>query len=199
VILYLFWTAAFVRFAEACLRRIRFVPEAARHKFAAILESGAAGLMAIKRVRDMVGVLAISVVHWALNGLVIYLSLRAFSIDVSWAACLVLMGGVAIMVAFPSAPGFFGIIQLGFMLVLGAFVQDQESVFAASIYYHMCGYIPVTLSGVTYFILTGMKLSEVRQVAEQKRDEPVEDMLAQPAGGAVAAVPSGIGAGTENE
>ncbi|HET6422147.1 MAG TPA: hypothetical protein VFG20_00605, partial [Planctomycetaceae bacterium] len=65
-----------------------------------------------------------------------------------------------------SSPGYFGVIQLCFMTVLKLFVDNQPAVFAASVYYHLAQYIPVTLIGLAYFIRSGMSLREVNAAAE---------------------------------
>jgi hypothetical protein len=47
------------------------------------------------------------------------------------------------------------------MSVLKLFTDDEANVFAASVYYHLSGYIPVTLIGLYYFNTTGLTLAEV--------------------------------------
>ncbi len=189
---YLFWTRAFVNVVEACLRRVPFVSEKLRQKLTRLLETGAAGLHAIRSVRLMIGILLISAVHWGLNGLVFYLSLRAFSIDVSWAVCCVLMGAVALAVAAPSVPGFFGIIQACFVAVLGLFVQNKGQIFAASVYFHISGYIPVTLGGLACFLLMGMHVSDVRHEAELRSEDSPALASAAGAVAEASAMPGGV-------
>ena len=53
-------------------------------------------------------------------------------------------------------------IQFCFLLVLSLFVKDKEAVFAASIYYHMAQWIPVTAIGMLYFLGQGSKLPTFR-------------------------------------
>ena len=119
-----------------------------------------------------IGLLFTSLAQWALNALIIGLSLHAFAIEVPWFVSLILAGVVAFAVAVPSAPGFFGIVQVCFVAVLELFEADQEQVFAAPIYFHLLQYIPVTLSGFAYFSVQGMKLADVRHEAEQERVDP---------------------------
>ena len=87
----------------------------------------------------------------------LYLALAAF----------ILLGVVAFGVTVPSSPGYFGVIQLCFLVVLKLFVDDHERVFAASIYYHMVQWVPVTLLGLWYFNRSGLKVAEVEEEAEQ--------------------------------
>ena len=169
---YLAWTGPFVRIAGWCLRAVRVVPETLQHKITSLLEAGAVGLSAVKNGRLLPGLLLTSFAQWALNALIIGLSLRAFGIDVPWFVSPILAGVVAFAVAIPSAPGFFGVVQVCFVEVLELFVSDQERVFAASIYFHLLQYIPVTLSGFAFFSFQGLKVADVQREAEQERVDP---------------------------
>ncbi len=168
VAVYLIWTRPFVHFAEWCMDSVPILPAAVRRKIAGILEAGAAGLASLKQGRLLAGILLTSFAQWALNGLLVYLSLRAFHLDLPWHVSAVLLGVVAFGVAAPSTPGYFGVIQVCFLIVLSLFVEDQKTVFAASIYFHMAQYVPVTLAGVICFNRMGLSVAEVREEAEHQ-------------------------------
>lgn len=165
---YVIWTQPFVAIVEAVLARLPLVPAGLRRKVAAMLEAGAAGLASLKQPQLLAGILASSLAQWVLNGSMVYLSLWSFNIQVSnglLVSCIVL-GVTALGVAVPSSPGYFGVIQLCFMTVLKLFTDDEASVFAASIYFHLAQYIPVTLVGLYYFNTTGLTFAEVENAAE---------------------------------
>ncbi len=66
----------------------------------------------------------------------------------------------------PSSPGYFGVIQLCFLTVLKLFVpQEEAGVFAASVYYHLAQYIPVTIVGLIFLGMTGFRMSDMQSVA----------------------------------
>ena len=71
-----------------------------------------------------------------------------------------MLGVVAFGVTIPSSPGYFGVIQFCFMTSLRLFTDDQASVFAASVYYHLSQYIPVTIVGLIFMGLKGMHLTD---------------------------------------
>lgn len=171
VVLYLSLTRPFVRFVERCLKLIPFIPASLRSKVAGILEVAAGGLAAIRDWRLLVSILLNSLVQWGINGLIIWISLLSFDIHISPLAAAILMGMVALGVAVPSTPGFFGVIQLVFVLVLKAFTDETVRVGAASIYFHMSQYIPVTLLGLYYFSRSGLKVADVRDEAEHEEEE----------------------------
>jgi len=162
---YLIWTEPYVRFVESTLGLLPFVPSAVSGKVRGILESGAEGLAALKSPSLLIGVLLTSIAQWILNGSMIYLSLLAFDIEVSVGVAAIVLGVVAFGVTDPSTPGYFGIIQLCFLLVLKLFITEGETqlVFAASIYYHMAQWIPVTMIGMGYFLRAGFRLSDLDQ------------------------------------
>ncbi|MBX3439809.1 MAG: flippase-like domain-containing protein [Planctomycetaceae bacterium] len=160
---YLIWTKPFVRAFEWCLGRVPFLPEAVKHKLARMLEDGAAGLASLKHRHLWIGLMFTSFLQWSLNAAVIYLALWSFGIHVSpWVSCIV-MGATAFGVTVPASPGYFGVIQLCFLAVLRFFTDDTVGVGAASIYYHMVQWIPVTFTGAYFFFRTGIRISDVTE------------------------------------
>jgi uncharacterized protein (TIRG00374 family) len=172
VAIYLIWTGPFVRLAEWSMNVVPILPRGLRRKIAGLLETGATGLAALKSGRLLAAILLNSFAQWALNGVIVYLALAAFSIHLPWPVSLVLLGVIAFGVAAPSSPGFFGIIQLCFLVVLERFVDDRERIFAASIYFHMAQYVPVTLVGLFYFNRMGLRMAEVETAAEEAQTAP---------------------------
>lgn len=169
-VLYVFWTAPLVRIVETILARLRFVPAPLRDTVCKILESGATGMASIKNPRLLSGILMLSLIKWLINGFVMLVSLWAFGLRPDPIVAFVLMGVVALGVSVPASPGYFGVIQGCFSLVLPAALYDPQAVFAASIYYHLAGYIPVTLLGLVLFNRTGLSLHDVGTA----RDRAVE-------------------------
>jgi glycosyltransferase 2 family protein len=114
------------------------------------------------------GILLSSVAQWAINGLQMHLSLWSFGIEVSPLVSCILLGVTAFGVTVPSSPGYFGVIQACFMMVLPLFTSDQAAIFGASIYFHLSQYIPVTLIGLYYFNATGLRVADVQASAAHK-------------------------------
>ena len=134
-----------------------------------MLETGADGLASLKSTRLLLGILLTSFGQWFLNGLNIYLAIRAFGFEISPMIAAVVLGVTAFGVTVPSSPGYFGVIQICFMLVLNLFVEDTTSVFAASVYYHMSQWIPVTFVGMFFFLRAGYRMADIedgKQTAE---------------------------------
>ncbi len=165
-IAFVIWTGPFVWLFEAVLARVPMLPAGLRKKLTGMLEAGAAGMASLKQPRLLTGILVSSLAQWLLNAALVHMSLWSFGIRVSPAVSCLVVGVTAFGVTVPSSPGYFGVIQLCFMTVLKVFVDDQPAVFAASVYYHLSQYIPVTLIGLAYFSLSGVRMREVNAAAE---------------------------------
>jgi glycosyltransferase 2 family protein len=163
---FVIWTKPVLAITEAILHRLPLVPKTLVGKLTGLLETAAEGLASLRSPALLAGILLTSLAQWALNGWMMHLSLEAFGLDVTiWVSCI-LLGAVAFAVTIPSSPGYFGVIQFTFMGVLQLFTKDQPTVFAASVVYHLAQYIPVTLAGLYFFALTGLKMSQVQDAAE---------------------------------
>lgn len=162
---YVIWTKPIIALLEAILRRVPFLPAKLIEKVCRVLEGGAQGLAAIRDIRLVTAMLMISLVKWALNGFIMLLSLWAFQIPATAAHAMVLMGAVAFAVAIPAAPGFFGVIQAVYIEVGKLFGFAPPVMLAASIFYHLAQYIPVTATGLICFFWSGLKLNQVEPPA----------------------------------
>jgi uncharacterized protein (TIRG00374 family) len=172
---YLVWTPRFVRLAEWSMNAVPILPVALRAKIAGMMETGAAGLSSLKSPRALAGIALTSLLQWGLNGMLVYLSIRSFGIALEspiLVSCIVL-GVVAFGVTIPSSPGYFGVVQICFSMVLDLFTDDQASVFAASIYYHMSQYIPVTITGLVFWGMKGFRLIETDAAPPTDASMPV--------------------------
>lgn len=163
LLLYVLWTQKFIAAVSAVLSRV--VTATLLHKITGMLESGATGLAALRQPRLVAAILALSMGSWLVNGMVIHLALWSFGLPNSLIISCMVLGLTAVGAAVPSAPGYFGVIQLCFMTVLSLFTDDEASVFAASIYYHLTEYVLVTLVGLYFFNTTGVSLAEAEAEA----------------------------------
>ena len=170
VVLYVLFTRQFVATTIAVLRAIR-VPPGVRDKLQDMLESGAAGLAAIRSVRLLVLITLSSFAQWLVNGMLIWISLYSFGVEVSYSAALLVLGVTALGVTVPSTPGFFGVIQICFKVSLKPFGVDMAAVFAASIYYHLVQYILVTGTGLICLSRLGLRLGDLKREADKAEED----------------------------
>ena len=175
---YVVWTKPFVALTERVLRLFPFIPRGLTDKVCRLLEEGARGLSSLKDVRLFAAMVVISLVKWGLNAFLFWISLWSFEIDVGAPAVMTLMGVVALGVALPQAPGYFGVMQLCFMVVLSLFKIPPERIFAASIYYQISQFIPVTITGFVFFFLTGLSVRQVEQEEDRLEEaDPATPLL----------------------
>ena len=169
--LYMAFTKQFVAFTRSVLNRLGFIPEKLRSGVLDMLESGAVGLESVKDPILLLLIAITSFAQWLANGLMIYVSLRSFGVSIDVTHALLVMGVTAIGVTVPSSPGYFGVIQWCFKISLVPLGYDGPRVFAASIYYHMCQWIPVTTTGLVFLSKVGLSFSDVRREATAEQIE----------------------------
>ncbi|QDV52728.1 lysylphosphatidylglycerol synthase transmembrane domain-containing protein [Gimesia fumaroli] len=168
---YLIWTDAVIGLFRKIFSYLRFLPEKLTHLVLEMMQSGALGMASMKSKRLSFGIIWTSFAQWAINGLSIFVALWSFDIQVTPFAALVVLGVTAFGVTVPSTPGFFGIVQFCFWVSLQGFGVSKADVFAASIYYQLSQYIPVTLIGLYFSNREGLKLSQAEREAEKELEE----------------------------
>jgi len=168
VAMYLVWTDAFLRFSAWCMNLFPFLPARLTSGVLDMLRKGADGLAALRSGRAVFLIAMSSLLQWLINGIIGYVALRAFHIDVTPAAGLIVTGVTAFGVTIPSTPGYFGVIQMCFAVSMKAQPNppDPSLVFGASIYYHMSMYIPVTMLGLYYLTQSGLSVRDLRTAAQ---------------------------------
>jgi len=90
------------------------------------------------------------------------LAFRAFDIDLPASAALVLQGVVAVGVAVPQAPGFFGGFEALSRIVLGFYGVGSDQAISFAIAVHMGWFIPITLIGLIMLARASLSLRELR-------------------------------------
>lgn len=129
-----------------------------------LLHAFASGLSVLRTPSRFVAVIWWTLLHWLVNALAFWIAFRGMNIDAPFSAALFLQGLIAIGVAAPAAPGFFGVWEIAGKLGLGLFGVAEALAVTWAISYHILSYIPITLIGAWYFLRMGMHLGDLRQV-----------------------------------
>jgi len=119
---------------------------------AQIIHQLSEGLGSIKSFKTLALSLAFSLIRWFLSSLLVWISLYAFGVEVDLLIPLVVIAVSAIALTLPNAPGFFGAMQAVFVFALPPFGVTQEIALAASIFYLLMQWIPITLIGGYYYL-----------------------------------------------
>lgn len=163
VVVYITRTEAFVSFFR---RRLRVLPRTLQTKLIRQAELGALGLNAIREPHLLFGVIGTSLVQWMLMGICLYTGILAVGISVPLSSAFVLLALSVAALTLPSSPGFFGTIELCFVLSLEPYGVSQGDAFAAAIFYHLLAYLSVTATGLYYLKRLGSTLGRLKKDAE---------------------------------
>jgi glycosyltransferase 2 family protein len=148
-----------LRLTERCTA---FLPDRLQSGLLHQVECGVLGISAVRRPELWFGLAATSLAQWILLAGCIGLSLEGLNIHVPWTASVIILALIIVAIALPSAPGFFGTIQLCFTLGLSSFGVDTNRAFAAAMYYHLTIYLVVTVAGLAFLRQFGHRLHSLR-------------------------------------
>ncbi len=154
-----FFPAQLIRIFEIFARKLSPKIEA---RGRAALETFAQGLSVLRSPGHVLAVFLWTVIHWLCNAISWWLSMRAVGIQVPFSATLLLQALVAMGVAVPSSPGYFGIFET--VGVLGLAIYGVPAALATSwaLGFHILSFIPITLIGVYYSTRLGFKLKDLQ-------------------------------------
>ena len=156
--LMVFFPAHVITLFELVVRRVApRLEERGRAALASLMH----GLSVLRSPRRFAAVLAWTVLHWLVNALGFWFAFRAVGISAPYSAALFLQGLIAIGVAAPQAPGFFGVFEFFGKEGLGLYGVAADSAATWAIAFHFLSYIPITVMGAWYFMRTGMSIQEL--------------------------------------
>ncbi len=158
-----FFPAALVRAFEMFSRRV--APRIEEAGKAALLRFSE-GLSVLKDPGRFVAVLAWTIAHWLLNGFAFWLGFRAVGLELPFSAALFLQTLIAVGVALPSAPGFFGFFEKLATVGLGIYGVGATQATSWAIGFHILSFIPITVIGLWYFTRLGLRFKEISRAAE---------------------------------
>jgi uncharacterized protein (TIRG00374 family) len=122
----------------------------------------ASGLAVLRDPLRFLSTMAWAIAMWLMNALAFWLGFKAVGIEVSYSAALMLQGLIAIGVAVPALPGFFGVFEYFARTGLGIYDIDPGLATSWAISYHVLTFLPITVIGIYYFVTLGLKLSDMR-------------------------------------
>jgi uncharacterized protein (TIRG00374 family) len=137
----------------------------------ATLLAFASGLAVLRDPLRFVSAMAWAIAMWLMNALAFWLGFKAVGIEVSYSAALMLQGLIAIGVAVPALPGFFGVFEKFAQLGLGIYGIDRTLATSWAISYHILTFLPITVIGIYYFVTLGLKLSDMNASSEAELEE----------------------------
>lgn len=122
------------------------------------------GLSVLRTPGRFAAVFGWTLVHWLLNAFAFWIAFRAVGITAPYSAALFLQGVIAIGVAAPQAPGFFGVFELFGKEGLRLYGVSPDAAVTWAIGFHFLSFVPITLIGAWYFIRAGLSFGEIGSV-----------------------------------
>lgn len=172
----LLWMAFFprpaVRVAEAVATRV--LPERLRRPVVDALHAFLGGLHVLRSPRLLTLSVLWAVGQWAFLATSFLLAFRAFGItEPGYLGAVFLQSCIALAVAFPAAPGFFGVFHAAAVggLALWGVPQSQAVSFAFG--FHLGGWLTVTGMGMYYAARLNVRWGDLRR-SEDRVETAVE-------------------------
>lgn len=143
------------------------VPHRFRQPLQEFLEGIIVGLEGLRRARDIAALFAVTVWIWLLETLKYWLVSFAFDLGLGYVSMMVMGGAVNLLTALPSLPGYIGTFEMGIRILegLGAPAAPAASYILVL---HAILLIPVSLLGLLFLWLEGIRWAEISAVAADR-------------------------------
>ncbi len=153
-----FFPTQIVRLYEIFARRMS---PALEERGKAVLTRFSEGLSVLRSPGRFLAVLAWAILHWLVNALAFWVGFKAVGIELPFSAALFLQTLIAVGVALPSAPGFFGFFEKITVVGLAIYGVGAPQATSFAIGFHILSFIPITAIGLWYFAKLGLHLREI--------------------------------------
>ena len=125
------------------------------------------GLSILRAPRDFARVVVWSFVLWLVNGAAFYAGFLAFNlVGLPLTSALFMQGVVAIGVAIPSSPGFFGLFEAASRAGLGLYGVTATAAVSFAVGIHIGWFIPITAIGLWTLARANLSLADLRRRGE---------------------------------
>ena len=119
-----------------------------------IVRSFSEGLKAVHNIKQLLWVLLLSIVLWAMNVSWVWFTLEMFDFGLPLSASLLVLIFILFAVSIPSAPGYIGTFHAFVIASLVFMGIGSNAARASAVVMHATNYIPVTVLGL-YFMWRG--------------------------------------------
>lgn len=174
-----FFPARTVALAERIANAV--LPKAIRRPLVDALHAFIGGLHVLRSPRLLAVSVAWCVAQWAFLATSFLLGFHAFGItEPGYLGAVFLQSLIAMAVAIPAAPGFFGVFEAASVLGLGLWEVPNAQAISFAMGFHIAGWLTVTGLGAYYAARLGIRVSDLRQT-EERVEEAVEANDPRPA------------------
>ncbi len=153
--------ATFVRLAS-------LAPGPVANKFITLFDGFVGGLSSVRSGKHLVQAALLSMLHWFNGSLSIYALMHAFGITLPFASACFTTVAIALTVALPQAPGFFGVFHVAIEKTLVLWGQDAGPAQAFAIIFWGVSFLPITTVGAFFWWKEGLSLTLLRRNEVEK-------------------------------
>lgn len=159
-----FFPAQLIRLFELWARKLSpKIEERGR----AVLLTFSSGLSVLRSPAHFAAVFGWTVLHWLCNAAGWWIAMYALGIHVPFTAALLLQALVALGVAVPAAPGYFGVFEAVAVKGLGLYLVGETLAKSWAIGFHILSFIPITVIGAIYAARLGVNLKDLQAQQQQ--------------------------------
>lgn len=134
-----------------------------RGKITGLFENFYNGMKIIKNPAAALVIAAMTLLVWAIYGLMVFLCMRAFGIELGLPEAFLVMAIISMSVVIPSSPGYVGTWELCAKLGLGIFKISPEIAISFALGYHLLSWLPVVILGLFFMFKNGVSLSKIQE------------------------------------
>ncbi len=137
-----------------------------------LILSFAGGLTVLRHPAHVAAVFWWTLLHWLTNALAFWIGFRAVGIHVGFTGALLVQGLIALGIAVPSAPGFWGVFEAAAKVGLAFYAVNESLAITWAVAYHIVSFIPITAIGIYYVGHLGLRMGELRRMAASSAQSP---------------------------
>ncbi len=176
VILVIFFLAAiFPRRAEKVAVWLvdHIMPKRWRPAVSGFLLRFLTGFESLRSVVDVLMVFITSVLIWLIETCTYYFVMRAFGLDLSFYALMMLNGVLNLVTMIPAAPGYLGTFDAAGISLLNAFGITEDVATGFILVLHATLWLPITVIGAIFFAREGLQWGKALTdaQADRKKDQ----------------------------
>ncbi len=123
------------------------LPEAIQSRGEAFLQDVLQALSSVRSPGRLLSLVVNSLIQWSLMGVCTWMSVAAIGVNIGPAVTIIVLTACVIAVTIPNAPGYVGALQAAFVFALQPFGVSSESAFAASVFFLVGAWVPITSVG----------------------------------------------------
>lgn len=143
-------------------RIVSIAPGPVRDRFLQLFDGFVGGLASVRSRRALVEAGALSLLHWMNGSVSIFFLFKAFGVGLPFAAACFTTVAIALTVALPQAPGFFGVFHVAIEKTLVLWGLDPGPSQAFAIVFWAVSFLPIAMAGAVFSWREGFDLRALR-------------------------------------